>query len=570
MISCIATLAVGLMQPLDGSQVFVFSRRLDESVHAVRLQRRKLMYSKKKHSLACVVMAVMLCALGNTSCADPAHGSNANDSVDSINKPAPVSASKTLAQMLEDVSTGVGEVPTTKEGSSERRVCLIEERHTSVAGQIEIALMLLRLHDRYGLRDIALEGLTKDKEFPFTAWFRAMGGPEDEDLRNQIAVGLLRQGEISAVELIALVFPDVIVHAADDTTAYAVEMTKKAGTASAAYLYKIAFKSVRREHYSQIQQLNEQKKFRELIDYVISLDSWAKDRYEQLKNAQAVNSTEQMLRNLQDIENRAKSVGAETSEDDRRSMVEAKAFFEAAIGRSTTMVQTALGVASNVPLVALNIGAAHTEGIKRMLDEAKTTYGVLTPLSLARNLKAGDLSYEAFERKYKYLSVAWTRKGLGSLLDGRKKAPPIVGMKRTQAESQLRYATAIMARQAGNSNFPDKDIRKKLDGLDYVRVKWPTVRKDKGDVIFLASVLGEKGSIEIWARCGVTPGMEAFGKRKGPTLEKLLLDGLEKVRKEPGERIEPKEGPVVEMVTPDVSAAYDTDEAAVVAIRKIS
>src|SRR5260370_37814511 len=104
--------------------------------------------------------------------------------------------------MLADVSMGVGQVRNSKEGSGERQICVLEERHTSVAGQIEIALMLLRLHDRYGLRDLALEGLTKDKQFPSTKWFRDMGGPDDSELRNQIAVGLLRQGEISAVELI--------------------------------------------------------------------------------------------------------------------------------------------------------------------------------------------------------------------------------------------------------------------------------------------------------------------------------------------------------------------------------
>src|SRR5260370_11477508 len=104
--------------------------------------------------------------------------------------------------MLADVSRGVGKVLNSMEGSGDRQVCVLEEKHTSVAGQIEIALMLLRLHDRYGLRDIALEGLTKDREFPSIKWFRDMGGPDDEELRNQVAVGLLRQGEISAVELI--------------------------------------------------------------------------------------------------------------------------------------------------------------------------------------------------------------------------------------------------------------------------------------------------------------------------------------------------------------------------------
>jgi hypothetical protein len=61
--------------------------------------------------------------------------------------------------------------------------------------------------------------------------------------------------------------------------------------------------------------------------------------------------------------------------------------------------------------------------------------------------------------------------------------------------------------------------------------------------------------------------MQAFAKRKGPTLEQLLLGRLEEVRKEKGERKEPTEPVVTEIVTPDVMAAYAKEPKAVASIR---
>jgi hypothetical protein len=117
-------------------------------------------------------------------------------------------------------------------------------------------------------------------------------------------------------------------------------------------------------------------------------------------------------------------------------------------------------------------------------------------------------------------------------------------------------------------NFPDNNLKSKLDALDYVKVQWETVRKEpNGDAVFMASVSGENGWINIWTRCGIPKAMQAFAKRKGPTLEQLLLGRLEEVRKEKGERKEPTEPVVTEIVTPDVMAAYAKEPKAVASIR---
>lgn len=528
------------------------------------------MQAYKRSLLVGVAVVVMLWTLGTASCTNSTKGLDTDPVASGASEPG-----KSLSAMLSDVSHEVGKV-TISEGSGEHQICVLEEKHTSVAGQFEIALMLLRLYDRHGLRHIALEGLTKDKEFPSVKWFRDMGGPQDAELKEQIAVELLREGEISAVELIAMVLPDVVVHAADDPAAYGVELTERATRSIEAYLYKIAAKSVGREHQSR--------------DYVISLDPWTRQQAEELSKNKA-RSIEEFQQLIQTIEKRAASVDAQLSDEDRAAMAAAHAFFDAARTRTKTMTETALSVARTAPLVAMNVGAAHTSEIVQILRDAKATYGVLKPLSLDQNREDGDLSYQAFERKNKYLSVTFPGKGLGSLLDGRRKSPPGSGRQWNRSATALRFVTAQLAlagggghgRGGGNGGarsqgdagdgdrwpiFVDPNLKKEIDKLEDVKVNWETVRrKVNGDVFYKAAVLGEQGWINISTLCGRPDGKNVPMRQKGQNLEKRLKEGLDKVKNEKGKRVEPEKTPVVEVVTPDVSAAYAREPKALAMLR---
>ena len=490
----------------------------------------------KKSVIASLVLSLLLSTLGATACDGPTSGVNTNSA------PAANSDSaKAFTALLADVSSGVGKV-SSNDGAGTPKIVVFEELHTSVAGQFEIALMLWRLHERYGLRQIALEGLTTDKSYPDLQWYRQMGGADSVELRNQIAVGLMRAGEISAVDLIAMVFPDAVVHAADDPVAYQAKLTEKAQLAIGTYLYKIALKSP---------------------------DKWVRDMSDEL-NRDSHRSIEEVQEMLRKIEQRAASVGANLTEEDRRNMSETTAFFEAARTRTKTMVDTSVEIGRTSPLVAMNVGAAHTSEIVRLFQNSKAAYGVLTPLALANGLKAGDLTAEAFERKGSLMSVSFNGKGLGSLLDGRRKYSPVTDQKWVQADAQVRFATVGIVRSAGGGGkFPDSITKDEINSLPDVKVDWTSVRKESnGDVSFRASVQGQKGSTTIYVRAGMPNGVAALEKHKGQALDKLLLEELEEIRKEPGERKEPPaKGPVTEMITPDVAAAYaKTPEA----LKKIS
>lgn len=517
-----------------------------------------------------VVGVTALCVAGTASCSKTDESSSAEAHLAAQAAPQR-SGPESFGDMLAEVCTDVAKVSSREDGVGERRICILEEMHTGTAAQIETAIMLLRLHDTYGLRNIVLEALVAGETFPSTDWFRALCGPEDDRLRDELAVTLLRSAEIGAVEFIALVRDDVTVHPGDAAEAYAVELSDRGGVAAISYLFKIGLQSVKDEDLEHLKKLKDDEKIEELVEYVIGLDPWAKKRHDQLKDTETISSIEQWLAMLEEIQEKANDVGAQITDEEREAMGEAIAFFTAAEERSGALVASAVGgaVGTRPGLVAINCGAAHTVGVKRRLSEAKATHAVLTPLSLT--LAAGSIRYEAFERKLKRQSVAWDGKGLASYLDGRRKNPPIIGTEWFAAVSELHFATALIARAGGGPGFPDGTLKGKLAELEHVRVDWDSVERQRnGDVVFSASVSGAKGRKTIWVRCGIpegeimVPGTEEEG---GPALVDLLFEALGKVKAEKGQREEPEEGTVLESVTPDVLAGFSPDRGAVMTLR---
>lgn len=505
---------------------------------------------------ACVLLAATLLA-AVAACTRPGAGIRNEAPREPSVRQITASDLQVFREMLTGVTAGVGTVSETGAGSDAPRVCVLEERHTSVTGQLEIALMLLRLYERHGLRHVALEGLTAGEPFPSTEWYRQLGGPEDEETRHEVLVGLLREGEISAAELIAAAFPDVTVRAADDPAAYAVEETQTASTAPAVYLYKIALKSVRPEHAARLRRLSRQHKIAQMAEFVISLDGWASERYAAMKSATRRASFEERLRELEEIEARAAFTGAELTAEDRGAMAEARDFFEAGRRRSETMARTVAELGPAAPLVVLNLGAAHTEAVSRLLADAGLTYAVMSSAALGEGESPGDLADESFERKGKSLSAALAGGGLGSLLDGRKKPPPVLGKMWLKADAQLRFATALIARARPGPGFPDEGLRRKVDALDLVKVDWGSVRQVGADKLFMGSARVEQGWTDIWGRCG-RPRAALIPLRRR-NLEELLLASLSMVRQGGGLRARPKGGHTFELITHDVVAAYAND-----------
>lgn len=68
------------------------------------------------------------------------------------------SAEQGITEIARKVINDAGAISSSWEGKSGKSIVIFEENHASRVGQAEIALMLTRLHNNYGIDMIALEG----------------------------------------------------------------------------------------------------------------------------------------------------------------------------------------------------------------------------------------------------------------------------------------------------------------------------------------------------------------------------------------------------------------------------
>src|SRR5262249_38516117 len=140
-----------------------------------------------------------------------------------------------------------------RDGAVPAWLAVFQETHTSRIGQVEIALMLYRLHRDHRMRHIALEGYVSGTAVD-AAWFHRIPGPPS--VRQRVALQLLEDGEVSAAEFVALLFPDVALNAIEDPKLYSVEIPKDDSKKVAACMDKIVQGSVQKdEHQRELRAL---------------------------------------------------------------------------------------------------------------------------------------------------------------------------------------------------------------------------------------------------------------------------------------------------------------------------
>jgi len=286
-------------------------------------------------------------------------------------------------------------------------------------------------------------------------------------------------------------------------------------------------------HAAKLQELQREKKIKELLEYVINTNSWMAEKSKQLDSKSKVISAEQWLSLLDEIEKKAEAVGYQPSADERKSMQGIKRFFSTADKRSGTMVGKVVQLVqqhAEAP-VAMVIGAAHTDGVCRLFDEQKTAYTLIRPNSLgASKYDANSISFAAFGRKGKKLSV--DAQGFGALLDDRKRPPPVVSTPWFQAKADLYVVTDIIAAAATSQDNrvkppfgldPEKDLN-----LGMVRVDPSTLERVGDDVMFKVLVsVDPRNPTELWVRTrsfGTALPTGNIADVGDQEIEKLLLE----------------------------------------------
>ncbi len=391
--------------------------------------------------------------------------------------------------------------------------------------------------------------------------------------RASVAAQLLHEGEISAAEFMKLSYEDVKLYPIEILAEHAVELSDSAAGAPVHYLLKIAQLSIKESHRLRLQTLQqefsaasgEQKKTKakELMNFIMSVDPWvaAKSKFFTDANSARNITAEKMLLDIEQIDQRAKQVGLPLEDEEKRAMEASLEFWRGRVAASKTMVESASRIAdgNNVKLVALNIGAAHTDGMASMLAKQSRPFAVIRPLALNSPSLADDMGIHAFERKQKLLSV-FTEGFTAELIKTFQKKPePILNQSWFRAKSELYLFTRRITAKAlaggsqppgqppsgGNTvsfGFSDDDFRGEFVWVNPkdISIIFDGDDKNRRAVLFKA-VLNPRDSTkrkDIWVKAGLVipfgranPLAEASSKER-ESIEEMLKRHLEDVRKE--------------------------------------
>jgi hypothetical protein len=413
---------------------------------------------QNRYSAYKVALIVAILTIIASACA-PKSQDSTTASVESTSAPIE-SITTPIKPIADEIAKDVGKVMQFNEGTSGQQIIVFEETHDSPAGQVEIAIMMNRLYENYGMRQIALEGYFKQDGQLDASWLpkdSPFAAKQPVRVREDVIAQLLQDGEISSSEAMALIYNDMVVSGIEIPEEYNYELSDSAGSAPIIYLYLIAAPSMTNDEVDKANELLNADKILEGVEYIISTDEWTSKEYALINDDTQIISAEGWLKILDEIEEKASSVGADIPADNKQGISDLRKFYATASQRSITMVDNTLAIAPPNAPIAMVIGAAHTELIVDLLTKQGVSFAVLRSNAFDKNLENGDLSSEAYDRKSQKLSIDQPGT-LGALLDGRKKPQPVIGETWFRSKTETYIIADNIARYvAGGGKLPLPD-----------------------------------------------------------------------------------------------------------------
>jgi hypothetical protein len=496
-------------------------------------------------------------------------------------------------------------------GKTGRTVVLLEESHDSLASQLELAAVLVRLHAA-GLSDVVLEGYLKNAAGGAThnpvsrEWFGKAAGTLSPDIQRETAARLLREGEISAAEFFFLAYPDTRLLPAETPEVRGGDYSEQHASAAMEAIAGVAdavLRNAAAKGAVDVQKFNglatkaqgakddeaKSRAAKELMDYIATLDPWLKSAYGLFTDANLITraTLADRARVHEELIVQANKWGVKANEVSLRGSAQ---FLGARHAANEIMVAST--VATNARLVALNIGAAHTTAIAQSLAAKGFGVIVITPLSMLD--PSGRLDSEQFSKKHALRSVFSAGQILHAVerFKGRKKPEPTLNQPWLQAKGELylfvsRLTRAVLAPPAPPGDgrppfgFDDGDFRGRLLFIDPREVQYlPTPPA----ILFPVRSQDQPDQILLWVKSAKSdmtgvpvPVLTASGTTLAPAadadrLASLLLayrDAV-KARNESPRTTEDrplKAGSDVDLMRVDLKtvAAFGTDKAAVAA-----
>lgn len=442
-------------------------------------------------------------------------------------------------EMAAAASQGVGEVTQSFASTAGVPVMVLEERHNSRLGQLQHAVTLVRLHDKYGLKDIVLEGYLKERPDLNTEWFTKAVGAKTPEARARVAVQFLKEGDISAAEFMKLVYTDVTLHQAEYSENYNVEPPES---------------FPQEEYLTKISQVD---------------SSWAEEKGKPYQSDEAFMnmSGEEKLQSAKEIKQYAEAHGISVSPETKRAMEQFINFFEKRFASNGTMSEAATGInAGSAKAVAINIGADHTGSICQIFKNANRPYAVVRPLYASGNPEHGDLTDSMYDRKNKGLPVF--ARGLSSIILQEfpkvtrtvKKPEPVLAEDWFGAEAELySFVDTLAGGILGPPNppgppnggkppfgFSDDDFNGKWMSITLANIEYLAGQDDRKRAILIPVVFKPSGHT-VWVGAILKRGEE-----KGQeTVEAIVTHALQGVQGESStsEQAEDQSGRVQMSVT---------------------
>jgi hypothetical protein len=481
-------------------------------------------------------------------------------------QPKPIS----IQQIAENITKDVGTVTQISEkGDPHRKVIVFEEDHSSRAGQIEIAVMLNRLYENYGLRNIGLEGAFVGETITAPPWLQShpsFKAKQPISHREDVIAQLLEDGAISSSEFMALVYQDMNVVGIEDSNEYNGDtLTSDAADSVYIYLYEIALQGMTPDQQTACaNQPNDQ-----VFDCVIATDSWAEGIEKQIQDPTL--SSETWLQILDEVKSKADSIvpSGDLTADDQANFQALQNFYEGASQRSQTMETHTLDLLrkSSNWLVAMTIGAAHADEVAQLLTNANVSFVVIEGNSLAHNLQNGDLSDQAYSRKASSPPLSVDPPGtLGSFLDGGTKKPrPVVDQPWFQAKAQVFLLVDYLAHRVadGMTQLTTGEISN-LPKTPQVTLNPDSFVRDNDTAIFSITARDQNNApVTLWVRAGVV-----VAKKDTELLEQRLLEAYQRVQNAPApssapEVAVPVSTPKEILISKDTDALFSTDKNAI-------
>jgi hypothetical protein len=362
-----------------------------------------------------------------------------------------------------------------------------------------------------------------------------------------------------------LTYEDILLHPTETISEHSIELDDEASGVATFYLLKIAQRSLTRKHAGTLQRLQKEiedlkeddeargRKVQEMIDYILSADSWAQAKAKILRDPDHIRETsaEEYLALVEEIGERARQLSIKLEPEEKSAMERYLDFWRKRIAASKTMILSTKEIVETrkASIVAMVVGAAHTKGMCNMLSDADCPFAVVTPLSLKKGEEVGDLTWDMLERKYQRSSI-YSEGFMETLLETfplskQKKPEPVLSESWFQAKAELyifaeRIARGVLGPPSPPGGgeapygFPDDDFEGRWVVIDPKRISVETDTRDgKGRAVLFPAILNPRDSgrrTEIWIKAGL--GRAIVPQQERETVESMLQKALEEVKKE--------------------------------------